>query len=212
MPAPYARDEPVHVCGLPSRYPWLFSPVPGGPGTGAPWDDRGAAAKRRALGHSDRPQTAVPGPGRADRGRAGGAQPGAGDTGRARYRPDRAAGAWAETAQDFQVSRAEDTGSGWSCRSRRCISCACACWASWTGCPARSATRSRWRPACGRAVRRIVSWSAWPCRACCRRWPPAGRCCAYRRCAVAGPGPSPGAGVHGPPADAESVAPYIRHP
>jgi hypothetical protein len=41
----------------------------------------------------------------------------------------------ADTAQDFQVARAEGSSRRWSCRSRRCISSAARCSAGWTGCP-----------------------------------------------------------------------------
>src|SRR5258706_570303 len=64
----------------------------------------------------------------------------------------------------------------WSCRSRRCISCAGGCWIAWTGCRGRSARLWRWRSDCSLAARRIVSWSGWRCWACCPMWPPASRC------------------------------------
>src|SRR5258706_418756 len=64
----------------------------------------------------------------------------------------------------------------WSCRSRRCISCAGGCWIAWTGCRGRSARLWLWRSDCSLAARRIVSWSGWRCWACCPMWPPASRC------------------------------------
>src|SRR5258708_183163 len=51
----------------------------------------------------------------------------------------------------------------WSCRSRRCISCAGRCWIAWTGCPARSVRLWGWRSTCLLGARRIGSWSAWRC-------------------------------------------------
>jgi hypothetical protein len=65
----------------------------------------------------------------------------------------------AETAQDFQVARAEGVESEMELASRRCTSCAGGCWAGWTSCPVRSVRLWAWRSACVQVARRIVSWS-----------------------------------------------------
>ena len=148
MPAPYARDEPVRVCG----HPGSSVRSQGGPGDRSRfYEDRGVATETgrwvtlRGCGQQcrvlDELIADVPA-GRSPVLVARG-EPGIGKTA--------LLGHAAETAQDFPgVSRRGPPNRRGSCRSRRCISYAGGCRAGWTGCPARSATRSGCRPACGR--------------------------------------------------------------
>ena len=171
---------------------------------------RGPGSRHRdgALGDAAGLRAAVPGSGRADRGRAGGAQPGAGGTGRAGYRQDRAAGACGRDGARFPrclAPRAPESERELPFAALHQLRRRMPGRLDRLPGPQRDAlgVPSGLRP---RVVRRIVSWSAWRAEPAVGGGRRPAAVVPGRRCAVAGPGSGPGAGVRGPPVDAESVA------
>src|SRR2546430_11985272 len=77
----------------------------------------------------------------------------------------------AETAQDFQVARAEGVESEMELAFAALHQLCGRMLGRLDQLPVRSVRLWAWRSACVQVARRIVSWSVQQCWGCCQRWP-----------------------------------------